>query len=287
MSQIIDGKQRALEIRRFLKLEVAAFTKETSVVPCLAALLVENDPASQVYVRNKEKACEKVGIESRTQRLPADLSESDLLEVVQDLNADPSVHGILVQLPLPSHINPEPIIQAISPKKDVDGIHPTNLGRLMRGQDTFVACTPSGIMDLLDTLNLDLTGKHAVVIGRSLIVGMPLSMLLLERNMTVTMCHSRTQDLPAVASTADVLVAAVGRPQLVTGDFIKEGAVVIDVGVNRLPDGSLVGDVHFKQAIERASAITPVPRGVGPMTIAKLLENVFKAAKSYSLASTR
>jgi methylenetetrahydrofolate dehydrogenase (NADP+)/methenyltetrahydrofolate cyclohydrolase len=241
-------------------------------------VLVGDDPASRVYVRNKGKACHEAGMLSRQIDLPATLPENDLLALVAELNADPSVHGILVQLPLPGHINESRVIEAISPDKDVDGFHPVNAGRLLRGGTCFVPCTPLGIMKMLDHESVDLKGKHAVVVGRSNIVGKPVALLLLAKHATVTICHSRTKDLPAVVRSADVVVAAVGKAEMIRGAWIAPGAVVIDVGINRLPDGRLVGDVAFEEAREVAGKITPVPGGVGPMTITMLLHNTLEAA---------
>jgi methylenetetrahydrofolate dehydrogenase (NADP+)/methenyltetrahydrofolate cyclohydrolase len=252
------------------------------VRPGLAVVLVGEDPASQVYVRNKIKACAEAGIASFEHRLAASTSEEELLRLVSSLNTDPQVHGILVQLPLPSHISTQKVIEAVRPSKDVDGFHPENLGLLASGHARFVACTPAGVMRLLDHAGVPLAGRHAVVVGRSAIVGKPAALLLLERNATVTICHSRTADLAAVIKEADILVAAVGRARLIKGEMIKPGAAVIDVGINRLdsgPDaGKLCGDVDFAAALGRAGWITPVPGGVGPMTIAMLLENTLRAA---------
>ena len=278
MVEVIDGKVLAKAIRKGVKAKVAKFTAETGVVPTLAAVLVGEDPGSQTYVRSKERACKRCGMRSVTQRLPDTASEAELLRIVDELNADPSVHGILVQLPLPDHIDVERVVGAISPSKDVDGFHAETLGRLVRGKPTFLPCTPAGVMHILDTLPVELKGKEAVVVGRSLIVGKPLFFLLLERHMTVTVCHSRTRDLADVVRRADVVVAAVGKAHLVKGDWIKPGAIVIDVGINRLADGTLTGDVDFDAALPNASHITPVPGGVGRLTVAMLMENVYRAA---------
>ena len=286
-AQIIDGKAIAATIRGEIKTEVEAMQAQYNTVPGLATVLVGERKDSQTYVRMKKKACAEVGIASFSHDLPADISQADLLKVVQDLNANPDVHGILVQLPLPDHIDEEEILSAISLEKDVDGFHPINIGRLsMKRRDPlFVPCTPKGCIELLNRTGVTIEGKRAVVLGRSNIVGLPVAMLLLHRNATLTICHSRTQNLPQVVHEADILIAAVGRPEMVKGDWIKPGAVVIDVGVNAVEDASakkgyrLVGDVDFAEAKEVASAITPVPGGVGPMTIAMLLRNTLDGAK--------
>lgn len=284
---IIDGQAVAAEIRARIKDEVAALKARTGVVPGLATVLVGDNPASQTYVRMKGRACEEVGMRSVGYKLPATATQEEVEGLVRQLNADPSIHGILVQLPLPSHLNEEAILGAIGIDKDVDGFHPVNIGRLaMKGREPlFVPCTPAGCIALLDHAGVKIEGARAVVLGRSNIVGLPVSLLLIGRNATVTVCHSRTRDLPSVTREADILVAAIGRPQMVRGDWIKPGAVVIDVGVNRVDDPTaksgyrLVGDVAFDEAKEVASAITPVPGGVGPMTIAMLLQNTLRAAK--------
>ena len=277
---IIDGKAIAAKKRTELAREVSALAGR-GIVPGLAVVIVGSDPASQVYVRNKHAACEEVGIRSFKHELAEDTGQDDLLGLIAELNADAAVHGILVQLPLPSHIDEEAVLEAIDPDKDVDGFHPTNVGRMLIGKDAYLPCTPHGCMVLLDELGVDLEGKEAVVVGRSNIVGKPVSILLLERNATVTICHSRTRDLPEVIGRADVLVVGVGRAEMVKGAWIKEGAVVIDVGINRT-DAGLVGDVEFAPALERASAITPVPGGVGPMTIAMLLLNTVQSAERHA-----
>lgn len=245
-------------------------------------VIVGDDPASRVYVNNKKKTCAQVGIHSEEYALKAETTQEELLELVESLNKKESIHGILVQLPLPKHIDEKTVINAIDPKKDVDAFHPVNVGKIMIGDFDFLPCTPAGIMDLIAESGIDLTGKHCVVVGRSNIVGKPMSMLLLHKNATVTICHSKTKDLAAVCKTADVLVVAVGRAEMVTGDYVKEGAVVIDVGMNRLPDKRLVGDVEFASASKKASYITPVPGGVGPMTIVTLMRNTVTAAKKAS-----
>jgi methylenetetrahydrofolate dehydrogenase (NADP+) / methenyltetrahydrofolate cyclohydrolase len=279
----IDGKQIAADLRAAIALSVDDLEEAHGVTPGLAVVLVGEDPASQVYVRAKGKATLEAGMKSFEHKLPATTTQGELLEIVHRLNADDSVDGILVQLPLPKHIDANAVLDAIHPDKDVDGFHPINAGRLATGRPALVPCTPSGSMRLIRTVEPHLAGKHAVVIGRSNIVGKPMAFLLLAADCTVTLAHSKTTDLPAVARGADILVAAVGRPEMVTGDWIKPGAIVIDVGINRVPaaDGKtkLVGDVHFASAAEKAGAITPVPGGVGPMTIACLLENTVRAAK--------
>jgi len=286
-AEIIDGKAIAETIRSEIKAEVEAMKAKYGKVPGLATVLVGERKDSQTYVRMKKKACAEAGITSFGHDLPEDISQADLLKVVQELNANPDVHGILVQLPLPGHIDDEEILGAVSLEKDVDGFHPINIGRLsMKRRDPlFVPCTPKGCIELLDRSGVQIEGKRAVVLGRSNIVGLPVAMLLLHRNATLTICHSRTQNLPAVVREADILIAAVGRAEMVRGDWLKPGAVVIDVGVNAVDDPSrergyrLVGDVAFDEAKEVASAITPVPGGVGPMTIAMLLRNTTDSAK--------
>ncbi len=277
-AHLIDGKAVAAAVRADVKQRTAAFSSRTGIRPCLVAVLVGEDPASRIYVRNKGKACTEAGLLSRQIDLPASVSEKELLDLVAELNADDSVHGILVQLPLPDQVDESRVIEAISPDKDVDGFHPVNAGRLLVGRSGFVPCTPFGIMRLLDHEQVDLKGKHAVVVGRSNIVGKPVAILLLARHATVTICHSRTKDLPGVVRSADVVVAAAGKAGMIRGSWIKPGAVVIDVGINRLPDGKLAGDVAFDEAREVAGRITPVPGGVGPMTIAMLLHNTLDAA---------
>src|SRR5512143_2371261 len=277
-AKLIDGKAIAASVRAAVKEGVAAFTARTGVRPGLTVVLVGDDPASQVYVRNKGKAASEAGFLSRQIDLPAVTKESELLDLVAHLNADDTVHGILVQLPLPDQIDESKVIEAIDPAKDVDGFHPVNAGRLFTGGTSFLPCTPYGILTMLDHEKVELKGKHAVVVGRSNIVGKPVAILLLARHATVTICHSRTKDLPGVVRSADVVVAAVGRAEMIRGSWIKPGAVVIDVGINRLPDGKLVGDVAFGEAREVAGRITPVPGGVGPMTIAMLLHNTLEAA---------
>jgi len=278
MAQIIDGKARAKEIRKQLKGRVHDFQVEAGHPPGLGVILVGEDPASAVYVRNKERACARTGIRSFHHPLAKDATQQQLEQLIDQLNEDPEVHGILLQLPLPSHLDAEPLLLRISPDKDADGFHPVNAGRLAVGQPTFVPCTPLGCIDLLQTAGVTLQGADAVVVGRSNIVGKPVAQLLLAEGATVTICHSKTQNLAAHIGRADVVVAAVGRPEMIRGEWIKPGAAVIDVGINRIEDGSIVGDVEFEAASERAGCITPVPGGVGPMTVAKLLENTLAGA---------
>lgn len=274
---IIDGKKQALELRKKLAQEVEAYAKR-GLIPGLAVVQVGENAASQVYVRNKRTACGKAGIQSFAHDLPESTSEASLLSIIADLNDDPRVHGILVQLPLPAHIDSARVIEAIAPEKDVDGFHPENVGRLHIGRPCLPPCTPSGIMHLIDSTGVDISGKRACVIGRSNIVGKPVFVMLLARNATVTICHSKTVGIDAEIGRADIVVAAIGNPEFVKGAWLKPGAIVIDVGMNRLEDGRLVGDVEFAAACERAAFITPVPGGVGPMTIAMLLSNTLEAA---------
>ncbi len=278
MAQIIDGKQIAKNLRGAISDDVADLKKK-NVTPGLAVVLVGEDPASRVYVSMKEKACEECGIFSDEHKLPAETSEAQLLALIDELNNDVRIDGILVQLPLPDHINESKVLEAISPEKDVDGFHPYNVGRLVTGNALFKPCTPYGVMKMFEAEGVDLKGKEVVVVGRSNIVGKPVALMCLEQHATVTICHSRTRDLADKVRQADVVIAAVGRPEMVAGDWIKEGAVVIDVGVNRVGEKKLVGDVDFAGASERASAITPVPGGVGPMTITMLLYNTVESAK--------
>lgn len=283
-AEIIDGKALAREVREEVAQGVAALNESHGVTPGLAVVLVGEDPASSVYVRNKGKQTLAAGMASFEHKLNADTSQADVLALVGKLNADPKVHGILVQLPLPDQINADAVIQAIDPAKDVDGFHAINAGRLMIGQPALVPCTPVGCILLAKKALGDLTGAHAVVVGRSNIVGKPVAQLLLQEHCTVTICHSRTRDLPAVTALGDILIAAVGRPEMVKGDWIKPGACVIDVGINRIEGeggkSKLVGDVDFSQAVKVAGSITPVPGGVGPMTIACLLRNTLRAARA-------
>jgi methylenetetrahydrofolate dehydrogenase (NADP+)/methenyltetrahydrofolate cyclohydrolase len=278
-AKLIDGKSIAAALRATAR-GAAGDLLTRGVTPCLTVILVGDDPASRVYVRNKSRASEETGVRSVVLELPAATPEAELLERIAALNADPAVHGILVQLPLPAHIRSDRIIGAIAPAKDVDGFHPQNLGSLVAGQPGFVPCTPSGVMRMLALEGVPLAGRHAVVLGRSNIVGKPMALLLLRENATVTICHSRTAELPTITRQADVLVAAVGRARMVTADMVKPGACVIDVGINRLPDGKLAGDVDFAAVREVAGRITPVPGGVGPMTVAMLILNTIQAAQS-------
>ena len=279
MATIIDGKLVSQTIRGSIKDEVSALKAELGITPGLAVVLVGDDPASAVYVRNKHKACLDAGIESYVITMPADAKEEALLEKIDELNADKNVNGILVQLPLPKHICEDNVINRISPEKDVDAFHPANVGKMLIGNYDFLPCTPAGIMDLLAFYNIDIEGEECVVLGRSNIVGKPMSLLLLGKNGTVTTCHSRTKNLSEVTKRADILVVAIGRAEFVTADMVKPGAVVIDVGINRLENGKLVGDVKFDEVSAIASAITPVPGGVGPMTITTLLKNTLTAAR--------
>ncbi len=284
-AQIIDGKMIASKIREELTNEVTQL-KEKGIVPGLATVLVGEDPASQVYVGMKQKACKKIGLYSEQHTLPKETSEEDLLKLIDDLNKNPKINGILCQLPLPKGIDSNKVLLAIDPSKDVDGFHPVNIGKLnskktmkeIEDEGIFLPCTPYGIIQLLKRSNVEISGKEAVIVGRSNIVGKPVSMLLLAENATVTICHSRTKDLSETCKRADILIAAIGKPKMITADMVKEGVVVIDVGVNRLETG-LVGDVDFENVKEKASAITPVPGGVGPMTITMLLSNTVKSAK--------
>jgi len=280
MAVVIDGTKVSQDVRDEIRKAALRLRDDTGVVPGLAVILVGDDPASRIYVAKKEKACAEVGFLSREYKLPGDTGEAQILDLIAQLNTDGAIHGILVQLPLPRHIDPDSVINAIDPKKDVDGFHPLNVGRLLTGNPFHTSCTPSGILELLDRYEIDIPGREAVIVGRSNIVGKPLALLLLARHATVTICHTRTRDLPGVTRRADILVAAAGSPEMITGDMVRDGAVVIDVGISRLPAGKLVGDVAFDQVSEKASHITPVPGGVGPMTIAMLLKNTLHAAKS-------
>lgn len=275
MANIINGKEISAAIRE----EIKAGVQGMSVRPGLAVVLVGDDPASAVYVRNKSKACAEVGIYSEVYRLPEETGREQLLGLIEQLNQSPLIHGILVQLPLPKHLDPEEVIMAIDPAKDVDAFHPVNVGKIMIGNYDFLPCTPAGVMELLHRSGIEVSGKECVVIGRSNIVGKPQAMLLLHENATVTVCHSKTRDLPSVCRRADILVSAVGKAKFVTADMVKNGAVVIDVGMNRDENGKLCGDVDFEPVSEKASYITPVPGGVGPMTITMLLKNTVTAAK--------
>ena len=286
-ARVLDGRAIAQEIQAEIADQVAEFATSSGIVPCLAAVLVGDDPASQVYVRNKQRACERVGVGSQLHQLAADTPEEKLLETVRQLNDDASVHGVLVQLPLPSHIDTARVLDAVDPLKDVDAFHPENVGRIVQGRPRFLPCTPHGIQQLLHRYEIEVAGKQVVVIGRSDIVGKPLALMLMQRNSplgaaavnaTVTVCHSRTADLAQVARQADILVAAIGVPRFVTAQMVRPGATVIDVGINRTDDG-LVGDVDFDAVREVAANITPVPRGVGPLTVSMLLYNTLQAAR--------
>ena len=272
MYQIIDGKAISTALKEELKVKVDAL-KEQGIEPCLAVILVGEDPASTVYVNNKKKACEFIGIKSLSYELPESTTQDELLALIDKLNADDGVNGILVQLPLPKHIDEDAVIQAISPRKDVDGFHPQSVGALCIGQKGFVSCTPAGIIELLKRSNVEIEGKECVIIGRSNIVGKPMSLLMLRENATVTVCHSRTKNLKEVTRRADILIVAIGKPKMITAEYVKEGAVVIDVGIHRLEGKKLCGDVDFDTVAEHTSMITPVPGGVGPMTIAMLMKN--------------
>lgn len=274
---LLDGKKVSAQVEEQLACRIAQL-KMHNVTPGLAVILAGGDPASQTYVCNKEKACQRLEIFSRTVRLPGDVSQEDLEAVIHQANVDPAIHGILVQLPLPAHLDSEHALSLIRPEKDVDGFHDINMGRLVRGTDGVIACTPKGVMRLLESADIPLAGKEAVVVGRSNIVGKPMALLLLQQNATVTVCHSRTADLAEHTRRADILVAAVGRPGFITAEMVKDGAVVIDVGINRV-EGKLCGDVDFEQVAQKASYITPVPGGVGKMTIAMLMENTVEAAE--------
>lgn len=278
MAYIIDGKKISSEIKDELKTTVGRWKEEGRSV-CLAVIQVGNDPASSVYVGNKKKACAYIGIDSRSYELPEETSQEELLDLIRKLNQDDTVDGILVQLPIPDHMNEKEVIHAISPEKDVDGFHPQSVGALSIGEEGFVSCTPAGIIQLLKRSGIEIEGKECVVVGRSNIVGKPMAMLLLRENGTVTVCHSRTRNLPEVCRRADILVAAIGKPRFFDDSYVKEGAVVIDVGIHRGTDKKLCGDVDFQKVVDKVSAITPVPGGVGPMTIAMLMHNCVEAAR--------
>jgi methylenetetrahydrofolate dehydrogenase (NADP+) / methenyltetrahydrofolate cyclohydrolase len=275
--QILSGKEVAAKVLAEVKAGVAALRAQTTVQPGLAVVLVGDDPASQIYVRNKKRAADEVGIATRDFLFPGGCSQAELLETIRTINADPTLHGILLQLPLPKGMDEDQAVAAIAPEKDADGLHPMSLGNLLGGKPSAVPCTPAGCIEILDHYGIAIEGAEAVVVGRSRLVGKPLAQLLLARNATVTMCHTRTRDLAAHCRRADILCVAAGRPRFITGDMIKEGAVVIDVGVNRLDTGKLAGDVDFDSAATRARAITPVPGGVGPMTVAMLMKNTWRA----------
>lgn len=278
MTEVLNGKALAEQLQNQMRQEVAELAKD-DIHPGLAVILVGDDPASQVYVRNKERAAQKIGLHSKVLRLPATTTQMELLAEIEKLNRDKAFHGILVQLPLPAHIDEAVVLDAIDPKKDVDGFHPMNLGNLFAGKPTMIPCTPAGIMEMLKAANIEIAGKNAVIIGRSNIVGKPMAHLLLAENATVTLTHSKTQNLSQVASQADILVVAIGRAAFVTKEFIKEGAVVVDVGINRNTEGKLIGDVDYSEVAPLCSYITPVPGGVGPMTITMLMKQTIEAAK--------
>ena len=280
MTQIIDGKKISAEIKDELKQEVAAMKAEGKEI-ALAVIQVGEDPASSVYVKNKKKACEYIGIKSVSYEIPEDSTQQELLDLVKKCNEDPEINGILVQLPLPPHMDEDAVIHAIDPKKDVDGFHPVSVGNMMIGNDGFLPCTPAGIIELLKRSGVEISGKECVVVGRSNIVGKPMSMLLLRENGTVTVCHSRTRNLREVCSRADILVVAMGKPKFIDASFVKEGAVIIDVGIHRNEHNKLCGDVDFDAVKEKTSAITPVPGGVGPMTIAMLMKNCVQSKKLF------
>ncbi|MDC3415482.1 bifunctional methylenetetrahydrofolate dehydrogenase/methenyltetrahydrofolate cyclohydrolase FolD [Aquibacillus salsiterrae] len=279
-AQVIYGTEIAEQLRAEMKQEVEGLKKQ-GIIPGLTVVLIGDDPASHSYVKGKQKASDQVGINSDLITLPTSTTEQELLTIIDKLNQDEKVHGILVQLPLPDHIQEQVVIEAIDPAKDVDGFHPINIGRMIAGKDTFFPCTPFGIIQMLKRKNIEIEGKNAVVVGRSNIVGKPVGQLLLNENATVTYCHSRTKDMQKFTKEADILIVAVGKQHFLTGEDIKEGAVVIDVGVNRMDNGKLTGDVEFESAKEKASYITPVPKGVGPMTITMLLHNTIKSAKKF------
>ena len=278
MAEIIDGKELAKKVRKELKKEVEVL-KAKGINPKLAVIMVGNDPGSTVYVRNKSKACEKVGIEFEEFLFEETIEEKELLDLIDKLNEDDLIHGILLQCPVPKHIDVNKAFRRISPNKDVDGFNPINVGNLTIGEDAFISCTPYGVVKMFEEYNIETEGKRAVILGRSNIVGKPMIQCMLNKNSTVTVCHSRTQNIGEVIKEADIVIAAIGKPNFVKADMVKDGAVVIDVGINRLDDGTITGDVDYEKVAEKASYITPVPGGVGPMTIAMLLNNVVKAAK--------
>ena len=277
-ARIIDGKALAQQVRDRLAVESAAVLAKTGIKPGLATILVGDDPASHQYVKSKQKACDAAGIYIDDYKLPATTTQADLLALIEKKNADPKVHGILVQLPLPKHIDSRVVLEAVSPAKDADGFHPYNFGRLVEGNPVFEACTPKGVIKMIESTGVGIEGKRAVVLGRSNIVGKPLALMLLQRNATVTICHSKTKDLAAVCREAELLLVAIGKAKFVTADMVREGAVVIDVGTNRWTDGKLCGDVDYEPVSQKAGWISPVPGGVGPMTIACLLYNTVRAA---------
>ena len=278
-ARLIDGKALALQVREGLATASAAVLAKTGMKPGLATILVGDDPASHLYVKSKQKACDAAGIYIDDHKLPASTTQAELLALIEKENADPKIHGILVQLPLPKHIDSKVVLEAVSPDKDADGFHPYNFGRLVEGHPVFEACTPKGVIKMIESTGVSIEGKRAVVLGRSNIVGKPLALMLLQRNATVTICHSKTKDLPAMCREAELLLVAIGKAKFVTADMVRDGAVVIDVGTNRLPDGKVVGDVDFETVSQKAGWISPVPGGVGPMTIAMLLDNTVESAK--------
>jgi methylenetetrahydrofolate dehydrogenase (NADP+) / methenyltetrahydrofolate cyclohydrolase len=278
-ARLIDGKALAQQVRDRLAHASAELLAQKGIKPGLATILVGDDPASQIYVRNKQKACEMAGIHVDDHKLPASTTQADLLALIEKKNLDPRIHGILVQLPLPKHIDSRMVLEAVSPLKDADGFHPYNLGRLVEGHPVFEACTPKGVIKMIESAGVTIEGKRAVVVGRSNIVGKPLALMLLQRHATVTICHSKTKDLPAVCREAELLLVAIGKAKFVTADMVREGAVVIDVGTNKTPEGKLCGDVDFEPVSQKAGWISPVPGGVGPMTIAMLLENTVESAR--------
>ncbi len=278
--KLLDGKKVSLEVKDSLKEMTQKLKEEKGYVPCLAVIIVGEDSASKVYVANKKKACEYIGYKSLEYALPQETTQCELIALIEKLNADEEVDGILCQLPLPGHISEEAVINAITPEKDVDAFHPVNVGRIMVGNYTTLPCTPAGVMELIKSTGVDISGKNAVVIGRSNIVGKPMAMLLLHANATVTVCHSKTKDLADICRSADIIVAAVGKAGFVTRDMVKDGAIVIDVGINRNADGKLCGDVDFDNVCDKCSYITPVPGGCGPMTIAMLMKNTYSAAEA-------
>ena len=278
-ARLIDGKALALQVRERLATESAAVLAKTGMRPGLATILVGDDPASHLYVKSKQKACDAAGIYIDDHKLPTNTTQAELLALIEKENADPKIHGILVQLPLPKHIDSKVVLEAVSPDKDADGFHPYNFGRLVEGHPVFEACTPKGVIKMVESTGVSIEGKRAVVLGRSNIVGKPLALMLLQRNATVTICHSKTKDLPGVCREAELLLVAIGKARFVTADMVRDGAVVIDVGTNRLPDGKVVGDVDFEPVSQKAGWISPVPGGVGPMTIAMLLDNTVESAK--------
>ena len=284
-AQLIDGKILSQGVRDKIAQEAASLFARSGIKPGLAAILVGDDPASHLYVKNKEKACEAVGIYVADHKLPASTTQEELLTLIDKVNRDPQIHGILVQLPLPKQIDSKVVLNAVSPDKDADGFHPYNIGRLVEGNPVFEACTPKGVIKMIESTGIGIEGKRAVVLGRSNIVGKPVALMLLHRNATVTVCHSKTKDLPAVCREAEILVVAIGKPKFVTADMVREGAVVVDVGVNRGADGKFVGDVDFESVSAKASWISPVPGGVGPMTIAMLLQNTLESAQRAARAT--